>query len=133
MNWLRKIAKASALGEVERLRQKGFYVDFDENGLLNFIRKWIDRLTVRKYSVTYNMILLSLVSTMVWFLVAAVLLFRSLTGAYEPGRSDPRSVTVFAQPQDVKASLPAKLAPRSSATKDAPQGSLPPIANSSHK
>lgn len=35
INWLRKIAKASALGEVERFRQKGFYVDFDENGLLS--------------------------------------------------------------------------------------------------
>lgn len=35
MNWLRKVAKASAIGEVERLRQKGFYVDFDERGLLS--------------------------------------------------------------------------------------------------
>lgn len=35
INWLRKIAKASATGEVERLRQKGFYVDFDERNLLS--------------------------------------------------------------------------------------------------
>jgi hypothetical protein len=35
MNWLRKMAKASMIGDVERLRQKGFYVDFDEQGLLN--------------------------------------------------------------------------------------------------
>lgn len=35
MNWLRKLAKSSMRGEVEQLRQKGFYVDFDENGVLN--------------------------------------------------------------------------------------------------
>lgn len=35
MNWLRKIVKASAIGKVERLRQKGFYVDFDEHDLLS--------------------------------------------------------------------------------------------------
>ena len=35
MNWLRKMAKACMIGDVERLRQKGFYVDFDEQGLLS--------------------------------------------------------------------------------------------------
>jgi hypothetical protein len=41
------------------------------------VRKWIDRMTLKKYSVTYNMILLSLVSTILWFLVTVVLLIRS--------------------------------------------------------
>lgn len=35
MNWLRKVAKASITGEVEKLRQKGFYVDFNGDGLLS--------------------------------------------------------------------------------------------------
>jgi AbiV family abortive infection protein len=33
-NWLRKVTKASAVGDVEKLRQKGFYVDFNNQGLL---------------------------------------------------------------------------------------------------
>lgn len=33
------------------------------------LRRWVDKQTVRKPSVTYNMILLSLISTMVWALV----------------------------------------------------------------
>ena len=45
------------------------------------LRKWVDRQTVRKYSVTYNMILLSLVSTAVWFTVFLVFLAR-LVGHY---------------------------------------------------
>lgn len=42
------------------------------------LRRWVDRQTVRKHSVTYNMILLSLVSTAIWtivFIVFSVRLF----------------------------------------------------------
>ena len=42
------------------------------------IRKWVDRLTLRKYSVTYNMILLSLVSTVLWLFVAVALIIRGV-------------------------------------------------------
>jgi hypothetical protein len=37
-------------------------------------------MTVNKYSVTYNMILLSFVSTVLWFLVAVALVVRSMAG-----------------------------------------------------
>ncbi len=40
------------------------------------LRRWIDRQTVRKHSVTYNMILLSLFSTVIWATVFAVFLTR---------------------------------------------------------
>lgn len=46
----------------------------------SFLRRWVDRQTVRKYSVTYNMILLSLISTIIWalvFIIFAVRLGRS--------------------------------------------------------
>lgn len=42
----------------------------------SFLRKWIDRLTARKYSVTYNMILLSLWAVFLWFLVTLVFFVR---------------------------------------------------------
>lgn len=35
----------------------------------SFIRKWIDKKIVKKYSVTFNMILLSLFSTFLWLVV----------------------------------------------------------------
>ena len=47
----------------------------------SWLRKWVDRQTVKKYSVTYNMILLSLFSTAVWFTVFLVFLIR-LIGHY---------------------------------------------------
>lgn len=50
----------------------------------SFLRTWIDGLTVRKYSVTYNMILLSLFSTIFWALVALALIVRSVTVGEAP-------------------------------------------------
>ena len=44
----------------------------------SFVRRWVDRQIVKKYSVTYNMILLSLLSTVVWLLVAVTMATRSL-------------------------------------------------------
>lgn len=51
----------------------------------SLIRKWIDRLTVKKYSVTFNMILLSLVSTILWLFVALAMIFRSLVAEHALG------------------------------------------------
>ena len=36
----------------------------------SFMRSWIDNLTIKKYSVTYNMILLSLFSTIIWIIIS---------------------------------------------------------------
>jgi hypothetical protein len=47
----------------------------------SIIRIWVDRLTIRKYSVTYNMILLSMVSTVIWFFVTIVFLVRAFDGS----------------------------------------------------
>lgn len=44
----------------------------------SFLRVWIDGLTVKKYSVTYYMILLSFLSTIVWLIVAIILVVRSV-------------------------------------------------------
>jgi len=41
-----------------------------------FLRKWVNKRIVEKYSVTYNMILLSLFSTFLWILVTAIFLFK---------------------------------------------------------
>lgn len=61
----------------------------------SFVRRWVDWLTVKKYSVTYNMILLSLVSTVLWFFVAVALAIRSATGASHP---PPTTKTEQAEP-----------------------------------
>lgn len=42
----------------------------------SYLRRWVDRSITKKYSVTYNMILLSLFATWVWTFVAGVLLIR---------------------------------------------------------
>jgi hypothetical protein len=41
-----------------------------------FLRKWVDTRIARKYSVTYNMILLSMLATLVWGVVTVVFLER---------------------------------------------------------
>ncbi|HEX8224260.1 MAG TPA: hypothetical protein VF605_10640 [Allosphingosinicella sp.] len=52
------------------------------------LRRWVDGQTVRKHSVTYNMILLSLVSTIIWatvflvFLGRLILAYREVFDAY---------------------------------------------------
>ena len=46
----------------------------------SLVRIWINQMTIKKPSVTYNMILLSLISTILWFFVAAVLLMRTFVG-----------------------------------------------------
>lgn len=43
------------------------------------LRRLVDRLIVRKYSVTYNMILLSFVSTLVWLFVTIMLVIRAFS------------------------------------------------------
>lgn len=48
LQWLRKITMAAARGEVETLRQKGLYVDFDENGMLSCPSE-IDDLTAHRW------------------------------------------------------------------------------------
>ena len=42
----------------------------------SFVRKWVDKKITQKYSVTYNMILLSLLATFLWSLVTITLSFR---------------------------------------------------------
>ncbi len=42
----------------------------------SFLRKWIDRKIIKKYSVTYNMILLSMFATGVWAIVTFIFLKR---------------------------------------------------------
>jgi hypothetical protein len=75
----------------------------------SLIRRWIDHLTVRKYSVTYNMILLSLVSTVVWFLVAMALVLRSLSGAVEDGGiSQTQTIATPPQRHDTPRSAPPR-------------------------
>lgn len=45
----------------------------------SFLRRWIDHLIVKKYSVTYHMIILSLASTLIWLVVTGVFGYRLLT------------------------------------------------------
>ena len=47
-------------------------------GERSFLRRWIDRQIVKKPSVTSQMIYLSLTSTTIWILVAAILVLRLL-------------------------------------------------------
>jgi hypothetical protein len=47
------------------------------------LRRWVDRQTVKKHSVTYNMILLSLVSTIIWAIVFLVFLARLISNRWE--------------------------------------------------
>ena len=42
----------------------------------SWLRRWVNQRIVKKYSVTYNMILLSMFATCLWFLVACVFIFR---------------------------------------------------------
>jgi len=42
----------------------------------SFVRKWIDSKVIKKYSVTYNMILLSLFATTVWAMVTGIFVER---------------------------------------------------------
>jgi hypothetical protein len=49
--------------------------DGKENGR-GILRKWIDRQILKKYSVTYNMILLSMIATILWAIVTFVSFFR---------------------------------------------------------
>lgn len=75
----------------------------------SFVRRWIDDLTIRKYSVTYNMILLSFLSTIVWFVVSVAMVIRSTGFLDAPGSEAARTVTsppgspkqVSAQPEEV--------------------------------
>lgn len=48
------------------------------------LRKWVYNMTVRKYSVTYNMILLSLFSTILWFVVTSAFIGRAVFMGTEP-------------------------------------------------
>jgi hypothetical protein len=81
----------------------------------SFVRRWIDRLTVKKYSVTYNMILLSLVSTILWSLVALALVVRSVAGAGSPAAApkveQPEPKTNKAPLKPAKAPPPAPALP----------------------
>ena len=73
----------------------------------NFIRRWVDRMTVKKYSVTYNMILLSLLSTVLWFLVAVALVYRSVTGGdAQQGTIEKSSPTIRSAPSQVPETTP---------------------------
>lgn len=47
----------------------------------SLLRIWVDKLIARKYSVTYYMILLSMVSTFIWLFVAVVFLVRAFDGS----------------------------------------------------
>lgn len=73
----------------------------------SFVRRWIDNLTVKKYSVTYNMILLSLVSTAMWFVVATILLVR-LTASAAP--LEPK--IVLSPPPSAPTARPARTSPQ---------------------
>jgi hypothetical protein len=42
----------------------------------SYLRKFIDRMIIKKYSVTYNMILLSMISTFLWSVVTVVFVVR---------------------------------------------------------
>ncbi len=42
------------------------------NNAKSFFRKWIDRLIVKKYSVTYYMIILSFAAMLIWLIILAV-------------------------------------------------------------
>lgn len=53
----------------------------------SFLRRWVDRQTVRKYSVTYNMILLSLISTIIWTIVFLVFTSRLVANHYDTIRA----------------------------------------------
>ncbi|MBL4602242.1 MAG: hypothetical protein JKY84_05835 [Emcibacteraceae bacterium] len=69
----------------KELQIRSFEKDIDEivsqvkqslkNDKKPFLRSWIDKLTLEKYSVTYNMILLSLSSTIIWILISVFLIF----------------------------------------------------------
>ncbi len=41
-----------------------------------YLRKWIDRQIANKYSVTYNMILLSMIATLMWSIITGALVYR---------------------------------------------------------
>ena len=47
----------------------------------SWLRRWIDKQTVSKPSVTYNMILLSLFSTLIWLIVTIIIFFRVVAPA----------------------------------------------------
>lgn len=50
-------------------------VEENEN-IKSYLRKFIDRMIIKKYSVTYNMILLSMISTFLWSVVTVVFFVR---------------------------------------------------------
>lgn len=47
------------------------------------LRRWVDKQTLRKHSVTYNMILLSLVATAIWAAVFLVFLVRLISNYWD--------------------------------------------------
>lgn len=50
--------------------------DGKKNQEKSFYRKWIDGLTLKKYSVTQHMITLSLISTLLWVIIFATFMLR---------------------------------------------------------
>lgn len=59
---------------IEQVRKS---LDIGETGgSKTVIRKWIDRRIAKKYSVTYNMILLSMIATLMWSIVTIVFVIR---------------------------------------------------------
>jgi hypothetical protein len=91
----------------------------------SLLRIWVDRLTIRKYSVTYNMILLSFVSTMVWLFVAIVLIIRAFSAEASVDASKPRSPALqFPPPAAAIGNSPS---PSTQGVHEVPP--LPPVEN----
>lgn len=59
------------LSEIERQVMTSLR-DGERNQNKSFYRKWIDGLTLKKYSVTHHMITLSLISTLLWAIIFLV-------------------------------------------------------------
>jgi hypothetical protein len=92
----------------------------------SWLRRWVDRQTARKPSVTYNMILLSLLSTVVWAVVTAAFSWRLAEHVCGSQRGGPSCFSA-AQQQAIQ-SGPARAMANTSATQSRP--SPAPTSNS---